>query len=120
MSDDKTSADSIADSDDAEILDKFHNLLSKYQNQGKITGALVPAGKALKGNQTASHETDPIPLLTEIVSLHPAVIQRQPARLTPIRQILDAALEETQIEMDSQNRKALAHALEIRLAKLSK
>ncbi|MDE2389692.1 MAG: hypothetical protein KGN35_11555 [Betaproteobacteria bacterium] len=116
MSDNKITEDS----DDAEILGKFHNLLSKYQNQGKITGTLVPTGKLLKSDQAASYETDPIPLLTEIVSLHPAVIQRQPARLTPIRQILDAALEETQIEMNAQSREVLARALENRLAKLGK
>jgi hypothetical protein len=112
MNDDKTAADS----DDAEILDKFNNLLDKYRNQGKIAGA-VPAGKTVGGGKTASRETDSIPLLTETVTLHPAVIQRQPARLTPMRQILDAALAEAQIEMDAQSRKALAYALEICLTK---
>lgn len=102
---------SAADFDDAEILDKFRNLLGKYQSQGKITGA-APAEKTFKGDKTGS-----IPLLTETVILHPALIKRHPARLTPMRQILDAALQEAQIEMDEQNRKALAHALEIRLAK---
>jgi len=115
MSDDKTPTDA----DDAEVLDKFRNLLGKYQNQGKIAGA-TPAGKMFEDDKTAPHETGSIPLLTEAVTLHPAVIQRQPARLTPIRQILDAALEEAQIEMDAQSRKALARALEIRLVKLSK
>ncbi len=112
MSDDKTAADP----DDAEVLDKFRNLLSKYQNQGKITGSMPSNNVSATGN-TTSHETNPIPLLTEIVTLHPAVIHRQPARLTPIRQILDAALEEAQIEMNAQSRKALARALETRLAK---
>jgi hypothetical protein len=60
---------------------------------------------------------DAIPLLTDAVFLHPAVIQPQPARLTPIRQILDAALEDAHIDMDVQDRKALAHALETRLSK---
>ena len=112
MSDDKTAAEP----DDAEVLDKFRNLLGKYQNQGKIASA-VPTGKTFEGDKTTSHETGSIPLLTESVTLHPAVIQRQPARLTPMRQILDAALQEAQIEMDAQSRKALAHALETRLAK---
>lgn len=115
MSDDKTAAEP----DDAEVLDKFRNLLGKYQNQGKIAGT-APASKTFEDDKTASHETGSIPLLTETVILHPAVIQRQPARLTPIRQILDAALEEAQIEMDAQSRKALARALEIRLVKLGK
>ncbi|QOJ23764.1 MAG: hypothetical protein HRU78_08955 [Gammaproteobacteria bacterium] len=112
MSDDKTAANS----DDAEILSKFNNLLGKYQNQGKITGTML-IGKVSETGKTSSNETDPIPLLTEVVTLHPAVIQRQPARLTPMRQILDAALEEAQIEMDATSRKALACALENRLAK---
>ena len=108
MSDDKTATDS----DDAEILNKFNNLLGKYQNQGKITGAMPPHNVSATGKTTGS-----IPVLTEAVTLHPAIIHRQPARLTPVRQILDAALEETQIEMDAQSRKALARALEIRLTK---
>ena len=112
MSDDKTAADT----DDAEILGKFHSLLSKYQNQGKIASA-ASTGKTIENDKAISHATDSIPLLTESVTLHPAVIQRQPARLTPIRQILDAALAETRIEMDAQSRKALARALEIRLTK---
>jgi len=111
MNDDKTAADS----DDTEILDKFNNLLGKYQNQGKIAGAA--SVKTVESSKTASHEAGSIPLLTEVVILHPAVIHRQPARLTPMRQILDAALEETQIEMDAQSRKVLARALEIRLTK---
>ena len=112
MSDDKTATDS----DDAEILNKFNNLLGKYQNQGKITGAMPPHNVSTTG-KTSSHETGSIPVLTEAVTLHPAIIHRQPARLTPVRQILDAALEETQIAMDAQSRKALARALEIRLTK---
>ena len=112
MSDDRTATDS----EDTEILNKFNSLLGKYQNQGKISGT-IPAGKVHEAGNAASNETDPIPLLTEAVTLHPAVIQRQPARLTPIRQILDAALEEAHIEMDTKKRKALAHALEARLTK---
>ena len=111
MSDDKTAADF----DDTEIMVKFCSLLGKYQNQGKIAGT---AGKASEIDKTAPViGADAIPLLTDAVFLHPAVIQPQPARLTPIRQILDAALEDAHIDMDVQDRKALAHALETRLSK---
>lgn len=113
MSDDK----SAVDFDDTEIMVKFRSLLGKYQNQGKIAGT-APAGKAPEIDKTApAIGVDAIPLLTEAVFLHPAVIQPQPARLTPIRQILDAALEDAHIDMDVQDRKALAHALEARLSK---
>ena len=113
MSDDKTAADF----DDTEIMVKFRSLLGKYQNQGKIVGTAT-AGKAPEIDKTASVTgADAIPLLTDTVFLHPAVIQPQPARLTPIRQILDAALEDAHIDMDVQDRKALAHALETRLSK---
>ncbi|NBQ69755.1 MAG: hypothetical protein EBU46_13395 [Nitrosomonadaceae bacterium] len=113
MSDDK----SAADFDDTEIMVKFRSLLGKYQNQGKIAGT-APAGKAPEIDKTApAIGADAIPLLTDAVFLHPAVIQPQPARLTPLRQILDAALEDAHIDMDVQDRKALAHALETRLSK---
>ena len=113
MSDDKTAADF----DDTEIMVNFRSLLGKYQNQGKMAGT-APAGKAPEIDKTAPVTgADAIPLLTDAVFLHPAVIQPQPARLTPIRQILDAALEDAHIDMDAQDRKALAHALETRLSK---
>ncbi len=115
MNDDKTSSDP----DDSEILAKFRSLLNKYQNQGKIiassTTALTSVPRVPVEN-TGSNVADKIPVLTEAVVLHPAVIQPQPKRLTPIRQILDAALEDADIEMDVLNRKALASALEARLA----
>ena len=114
MNDDKTSPDF----DDAEILAKFRNLLNKYQNQGKI---ILPANNTA-GSPAASPvdkktpiEPDKIPLLTEAVILHSSIIQPQPARQKPIRQILDAALEDANIEMNTVDRKALSNALENRL-----
>ncbi|UJP04151.1 MAG: hypothetical protein LZF85_06905 [Nitrosomonas sp.] len=113
MSDEKTAADF----DDTEIMVKFRSLLSKYRNQGKIAGT-ASAGKAPEIDKTVpAIGAEAIPLLTDAVLLHPAVIQPQPARLTPIRQVLDAALEDAHIDMDVQDRKALAHALETRLSK---
>ncbi len=112
---------SSTDFDDAEILAKFRNLLSKYQNQGKIISAssTIAAPISTVAPQTdgilQEAESDKIPTLTEIVILHPSVIQPQPRRSTLIRQILDGALEDTSIEMDAIDRKALASALEVRL-----
>lgn len=113
MNDDKTS-----DTDDSEILEKFRSLLSKYQNQGNIIAnpnMSVTSAPTLPVDDTAPAIANKIPVLTEAVILHPAVIQPQPKRLTPIRQILDAALADAHIEMDVLDRKALANALESRL-----
>jgi len=113
---------SSTNSDDAEILAKFRSLLNKYQNQGKRISA---TNNTIVSTSTTASQTDgilqeieayKIPVLTEVVILHPSVIQPQPKRSTPIRQILDAALEDANIEMDANDRKALASALEIHLA----
>ena len=114
---------SSTDLDDSEILEKFRKLLSKYQHQGKIisTSDFSPAAPPLPpGNPPKTDKSNEIPLLTDVVILHPTVIHPQPARLTPIRQILDSALAECLIEMNATDRKALANALEIRLARLLK
>lgn len=113
---------SSTNSDDAEILAKFRSLLNKYQNQGKRISA---TNNTIASTSTTVSQTDgisqeieayKIPVLTEVVILHPSVIQPQPKRSTPIRQILDAALEDANIEMDANDRKALASALETHLA----
>lgn len=107
------------DFDDAAILEKFRSLLNKYQSQGKITSAISSA--MLSANAQHGDKPTPmdagttIPILSEVVVLHPSVIQPQPARLTPIQLILDAALRDANIEMDTLNKKALANALEARL-----
>lgn len=114
MSDDRTAPEV----DDAEILAKFRNLLNKYQNKGKITlpaDNATASSAALPVDKTTPIEMDKIPLLTEAVILRSSIIQPQPLRLTPIRQILDAALEDANIEMNTVDRKALSNALENRL-----
>ncbi|SFE84089.1 hypothetical protein [Nitrosomonas sp. Nm166] len=112
---------STTDLDDAQILNKFNNLMNKYKNQGKMTSvphtvASTLATASQADQITQAIESDKIPTLTEVVILHPSIIQPQPKRLTPIWQILNAALEDAHIEMDISDRKALAHALEVRLA----
>ncbi|WP_242447278.1 hypothetical protein [Nitrosomonas supralitoralis] len=109
----------LIDVDDAAILEKFRCLLNKYQTQGKITPAissLTPTARAQNVDKALSVDASTIPLLREVVVLHPSVIQPQPARLTPIQRILDAALKDANIEMDILNKKALANALEARMS----
>ncbi len=111
---------SSTDVDDAKILAKFNSLLNKYQNQGRLTGAansLVPdATLVSQPNQISNEkEADAIPTLTEVVLLPPSVIQPQPKRITPIEQILDAALEDARIELDAAEKRILANALDARL-----
>lgn len=116
MNENKTSTDS----DDAEVLAKFRNLLSKYQNQGKpistINSAAPHATAASDTDAILYAESDKIPVLTEVVILHPSVIQPQSKRSASMHQILAAALEDANIEMDSSDKEALAQALEARLA----
>lgn len=109
------------DLDDAKILAKFSNLLNKYQSQGKITHTAATTATTATISETDEilpevESDNKIPTLTEVVILHPSVIKPQPKRRKSIQQILDAALEDIHIEMDTADRKALAHALEVRLA----
>lgn len=111
-----------SDSDDAEVLTKFRNLLSKYQNQGKpisaSNNAAVPRATAASDTDATlqAAESDKIPVLTEVVILHPSVIQPQSKHSVSMHQILADALEDANIEMNSVDREALAGALEARLA----
>ncbi|WMJ07476.1 hypothetical protein [Nitrosomonas sp. sh817] len=112
-----------SDLDDSEILEKFRNLLNKYQHHGKLISASEFSHSITapsSDNRPDADKSSEIPLLTDVVILHPTVIHPQPARLTPIRQILDSALAECLIDMNATDRKALASALEIRLARLLK
>ena len=109
---------SSKDLDDAEILEKFRSLLNKYQNQGmniSVADHIVAANLTVVDAVAQEIESDKIPVLTEIVILRPSVIQPQPMRSTPMQQILDAALEDANIAMSANARKALANALETRL-----
>ena len=113
---------SSTDFDDSEVLTKFRNLLSKYQNQGKPisasnnTAALHATAASDTDAILQTAESDKIPVLTEVVILHPSVIQPQPKRLASISQVLAGALEDANIEMNSVDREALAQTLEARLA----
>ncbi len=102
------------DSDDTAIIDKFNELIGKHKNRGVSLNPIVSARRA----ESASFHTtssSAIPMLTEIVTLRPAIIQPQPKRSTPMQKLLDAALSETDITMSSHDKKALANALESHL-----
>ncbi len=112
---------SSTDVDDAKILAKFNSLLNKYQNQDRLKGGansfVSDAPFASQLDEMAHEkESDVIPTLTEVVLLHSSVIQPQPQRITPIEQILEAALEEAQIELDTAEKRILASALDARLS----
>ena len=106
---------------DHKILEKFSKLLSKYQNQGQSLGTIPKLDTDLTGSlpeniDAREKSAHSIPVLTEIVAVQPAVIQPQRKRSSLlVRQILDAALEESNIEMSIDDRSTLARALEIRL-----
>ncbi len=114
---------SSTDLDDAEILEKFSNLLNKYQNQierGSNSAqcenpeSIGPIGDQLKLDQSN------IPVLSEMVVLHQSVMQLQTKKTSPIRYVLDVALKDVGIEMNNLERNALADALETRLAEPKK
>lgn len=109
------------DADDSDLMGKFDGLVKKYRNQGRPLSAVKKTAKAfpgeLSGEDDPVHATsDDIPVLTEVVTLRPSLIQPQPKRMTPVQKLLDAALEETGIIMNPHDRKVLANALESRLA----
>lgn len=119
MIDDK----SPTEPDDAEILQKFRNLLGKYHNHGKIKSTTATPvdspsemDSPVEGELLQEKTAENIPMLTEVVVLNPSVIQPQPKRSTPIQQILDAALQDAHIDMNSSDRKALADALEAHMS----
>ena len=115
--------DSSADLDDTEILEKFSNLLNKYQNQLE-SGTNSMQNENPESNQSSGDrpklDTSNIPILSEMVVLHQSVMQLQTKRNSPIRYVLDVALKDVGIEMNNLERSALADALETRLAEPKK
>jgi len=108
------------DSEDTAIIDKFNELIGKHENRGVSSNpsnrmnAIVPARRS-EGSGSHAAPSSAIPMLTEIVTLRPSIIQPQPKRSTPMQKLLDAALSETGITMSSHDKKALANALESHL-----
>lgn len=116
---------STDDVDDAKILAKFNSLLNKYQNLSRISGAgtTLTSGAATAGNTkdaSSAIDSDSIPVLTEIVSLPTSNIQAQPIPAATIEHILNAALSDAHINLDSAEKKILANALDARLSDQAK
>lgn len=114
---------SSTDLDDAEILEKFSNLLNKYQNQieGGVNSTQHENSESIGPIDDRSKlDQSNIPVLSEMVVLHQSVMQLQTKKTSPIRYVLDVALKDVGIEMNNLDRNALADALETRLAEPKK
>ena len=115
---------SSTDLDDAEILEKFSNLLNKYQNQieGGVNNTQHENSESigLVGGDRSNLDQSNIPVLSEMVVLHQSVMQLHTRKTSPIRCVLDVALKDVGIEMNNLDRNALADALETRLAEPKK
>lgn len=113
---------SSTDHDDAKILEKFSNLLNKYQNhiEGEMSHEQHENSK-VSGSQSDYSEIHSanIPTLTESVLLDQSIMQSQARKNSAIRYILDVALQDVGIEMNKLEREALAGALETRLGQPS-
>ncbi len=106
--------------DHDEVLDKLDALLSKHQGKPAAATETAAESKVVPVpvltqvfdatlEQTTLLITGDIPTLTEVVFL-PA--SPQPETTPPLRQIVDAALKETGIDLDSTAQAALVQALE--------
>lgn len=92
------------DADNDRILEKFNFLIDKYHhyNHSIVSAEDVP-------------DIGKIPVLTESVTLRPKNLQSQFDELSPLRLLLDAALVDAKIDLQSADRQALVHALENRI-----
>lgn len=107
--------------DDDEILNKVDSLLHKHQNQAKklddlrdakssdLDDTQIPGGALQQILRSSSNE---IPTLTEVVILHPVTMPEQSEYNSSLQQILDAALQEIGIDLNTTDRIALLQALE--------
>lgn len=98
----------VSDINDEEIQEKLDLLLSKYQNQNQVASNkdnIVFSSNSLsqvEASQTLEEVIEnEIPMLTEVVIL----------QSSPLRSVLDAALDITRIEMSVKDREELARAL---------
>ena len=116
-----------AESDDNEVLDKLDALLRKHQSKpATVTGADGVAATLPVLTQivdAAPEQLSPpvlnkIPTLTEAIPLPSAAASPKIEVMSQLRQLLDAALLEAEVELDAAAREALIQALEWRLKNL--
>jgi valyl-tRNA synthetase len=111
------------ENDHDEVLDKLDALLSRHQGKPAAATEMKAESKVVPVPlltqvfdsplaQTTPSETDDIPTLTEVVFLPAATRRPEPEATPPLQQILDAALKETGIDLDSAAQTALIQALE--------
>ncbi|GJL71526.1 MAG: hypothetical protein NMNS01_07250 [Nitrosomonas sp.] len=120
MQDDETSTNF----DDDEILNKVDNLLHKHQIQANTPDGLSDVLSAGLDStqfsdgmlqQVSQSNHNEIPTLTEVVTLHPVTMPEQSECTQSLQQILTAALQEVEIDLNTSDRIALLQALEKRL-----
>jgi hypothetical protein len=120
MHDDNTSVEF----DNNEILNKVDSLLHKHHNQSKVTEDLHDAIlSSLDHAQISDYElrqaphspNNEIPTLNEVVILRPVTMPDHSECNLTLQQILDAALQEVKIDLDTTDRIALFQAIEKRL-----
>ena len=113
--------------DDDEVLNKLDALLYRYKNRAEDAGDVNKAAASSQNvssiPETVLPKTEPIfddeiPTLTEVVLLQSESIQTQMGRSLSLQQILDAALDEVNIEMRTSDRIMLTKALEKQLTKI--
>jgi len=112
------------DFDDEEILNKVNSLLNKHQNPANTPDGLCDVlssdldytqksdGALQQAPQSSNNE---IPTLTDVVILHPVTMPAQSESAISLQQILDAALQEVEIDLNTTDRIALLQAIEKRL-----
>lgn len=115
---------------DNEVLDKLDALLRKHQGKAPAVAGMAGVDGAAATfpvltqildaapEQSSPPAPDKIPTLTETIPLPPAAPSPKTEVTSQLRQILDAALLETEIDLDATAREALIHALEWRLRNL--
>lgn len=113
-----------AEFDNNEILNKVDSLLHKHHNQSKVTEDLQDAllshidHSQISDDELhqAPHSTsNEIPTLNEIVILRPVTMPEHSECNSTLQQILDAALQEVKIDLNTTDRIALLQAIEKRL-----
>lgn len=116
--------DFLNDVDSDEILNKADSLLHKHQaNASKDSfKSTVIDTEGIKGTgpvlQPVRKSSDiDIPMLTEVVVLNPVSLSNQSDGASSLRRVVDEALEEVKIHINSTDRAALIQALERRLSK---
>lgn len=111
--------------DDDEILNKVDSLLHKHQIQANtpvdlsdVLSSDLDCTQFSDGTlqQAPQSNRNEIPTLTEVVTLHPVTMPEQSECTQSLQQILTAALQEVEIDLNTSDRIALLQALEKRLS----